>query len=365
MNILLILLQAAALAAEPAEAPQMTAPLTAVSASDLHDQFIEGTDDARKNKVLQELSRTPASGPRDVAALFDLFMRFPDTQVRDAALASLQLMTQSTPDLDVLLVHYLQQPEPEAQIFAIKGAVRLRDSKALPLIQKIADRKFSFKSANDAVMLTEKNEWWVQYEALAALAQWNGEEALPLLLKRSDQAPEVARILGRFLWKQSLPTLVKWAGSSSKSDQDRAHSGLTAPAPTADLRQTRAEMLAVLRDPNSPREARHQLAIKIGLCSTSEEAAELVKEQAAQKTDEDKLMFKTAVFATMDKVATPLLLQTAKGDLNPRNRAGALLELKDLLSTPELRALYQTVIKNDPDPENRDMAERELKLLPR
>src|ERR1044071_864600 len=148
-----------AAAARPAEA-QMTAPLAPVNPTELHDQFVESVDEAKKLKLLAQLGRTPASTTRDVQSLFDLFMRFPDTQVRDAALSSLSMTNFQSPDLDVLLVHYLTQPEAEAKIFAIKGAVRCRDSRALPLIRDIAEKKFSFKSAGDADLMSDKNAWW-------------------------------------------------------------------------------------------------------------------------------------------------------------------------------------------------------------
>ncbi|MBI3553830.1 MAG: hypothetical protein HY077_15150 [Elusimicrobia bacterium] len=364
MIILPILFQAALLAGEPAPV-EMTAPIAPVSVADLHNQFIESVEDANKAKVLTTLSRTPPEDTRDVQSLFDLFMRFSDMRVRDAVLSSLQLLNLHSPDLDVLFVHYLQQPEPEARIFAIKGAVRVRDANALPLIEKIARNRFTYKSANDATLLSEKNEWWVQYEALEALAQWKQEIAMEMLVKKSREAPEIARVMGRFLWKKSLPEFIKWAGSSSQNDQDRAHAGLTAPAPNLDLRETRLEMLAILRDPKAPREARHQLAIKIGLCSTHEEIEQLFKEYSSQKDDEGKLMFKAALFASRDKLVVPLLTQTLKEDPNDRNRAGALIELEDILAPSELRPLLEWVSKNDPDTDNRDLASHELKTLPR
>jgi hypothetical protein len=343
----------------------MTAPLAPVNPTELHDQFVESVDEVGKMKLLEKLARTPASTTRDVQSLFDLFMRFPDSQVRDAALASLSLTNFQSPDLDVLLVHYLQQPESEAKIFAIKGAVRCRDSRALPLIKAIAEKKFSFKSAGDADLLSDKNAWWVQYEALAALAQWTGQDAMPLLTKKTEQAPEVARLIGRYLWKDSLPVLLGWANGGSTLDQDRARAGLAAPAPTPELRKTRDRMLAVLRDTKAPREARHQLALKIGLSSTHEEVEALLKEYQNQKSEEDKLMFKAALFASRDNAVIPLLKETAKEDGEARNRAGAIIELKDMLPPKELKTVLDWSLANDPDPDNRDLVEHELRLIPR
>src|SRR5882672_3293705 len=129
--------------------PQLTAPL-ATTVSELHEQFVESVDEAQKTKIIERLAHTPPEGTRDIQALFDLFMRFSQTSVRDAALNSLEMTHFENPDLDVLLVHYLQQPEPEAKLFAIKGAVRVRDSQALSMIEALANKKFPYKSADDA-----------------------------------------------------------------------------------------------------------------------------------------------------------------------------------------------------------------------
>lgn len=340
---------------------QMTWPAAGVL--ELHDRFIESTDANQKAKLLAELSRTPAANTRDVQALFDIFMRFDSVGARDAALSSLELISFQNPDLDDLLLHYMQQPESEAKIFAIKGAARVRDAKALPLIEKLANKKFPFRSVDEAVLMTEKNDWWVQYAAIEALAKWRGEAAMPMLIKKSEEVPDVARIMGLYLWKQSLPYFIKWTGAKAQSDQDRGRAGLSAPASHADLRATREQMLALLRDPASPKELRHQLAIKLGLTSTPEETAGLLKEYAGLKDPEDQLMFRACLFATHDRQIVPLLTKTSREDENPLNRAGALIELKDMLTDAEMRPLWDWTAVNDPDEGNREMAAREAKIL--
>src|SRR5436309_1127799 len=97
---LLLLLQSAA----SAQGPQMTAPIAQNSVGQLHEQFIESSDEAEKAKILSRLTRTPPESAREVQALFDLFMRFPQTDVRDAALNSLALTEFQDPSLDVLFV---------------------------------------------------------------------------------------------------------------------------------------------------------------------------------------------------------------------------------------------------------------------
>jgi hypothetical protein len=363
--LLRLALIGAAIAAATLLQAQMTAPPSTTGVTEMHDQFLSSTDSIEKGKLLDQISGTPAANTRDVQSLFDIFMRFPDAQARGAVLNSLDLIGFQNEDLDELLVHYLQQPEPEAKVFAIKGAVRVRDAAALPLIEKLAKGKIRFHSSKETVLLSEKTEWWVHYEALSALAKWEGEKAIPLIIKKSGQAPEVTGIMGALLWKQSLPYFVKWAGSSSRTDQDRAHAGLSAVPPGSDLRATRDQMLTYLRDPKAPRELRHQLAKKIGQSSTHEEVAGLLKEYEALTAPDDKLMYLAALFSSGDKLVVPLLAKTAKEDPSPLNRAGALVELKDLLSAEEMRPYWEWTSQNDPDDGNREIAARELKLLPK
>jgi hypothetical protein len=364
MLMRLVLIRAAAAAATLLQA-QMTAPPRTADVTELHDRFITSTDALEKGSLLDQISRTPPASTQDVQSLFDIFMRFSDAQARGVALNSLELVTFQNEDLNQLFVHYLQQPEPEAKVFAIRGAVRVRDASALPLIEKLAKSKMPFRSSRDTVLVSEKNEWWVHYTALSALAQWNGAAAIPLIIKRSKQTPELAGIMGTYLWAQSLPYFVKWAASSSRTDQDRAHSGLAAPVPTPDLRATRGQMLGFLRDPKAPKELRHQLAEKVGLSSTHEEAASLLKEYESLTAPEDRLMYLAALFATKDKVVVPLLTKTVREDPNPLNRAGALVELKDMLSAEEMRPHWEWTSQNDPDAGNREIASRELTLLPK
>jgi AmiR/NasT family two-component response regulator len=91
--------------------------------------------------------------------------------------------------------------------------------------------------------------------------------------------------------------------------------------------------------------------------------ADLFKEYKELKDDEDKLMFKAALYASRDQVAVPVLIETAKGDPKAANRSGALAQLEDMLPPKELKPLLEWAAKYDPDPENRDLAERDLKAL--
>ncbi len=339
----------------PLAAAQMTDP-SPTGVKRLHDDFVETIEEAPRTGILERLARTQPVSPADVDALYDLFMRFPDPRARSAAISSLQLLNPSSPYLEPLFERYLDQPEPESKLFAIKGVLRLRDEHAYPVIRALAEKKFAQKDAAEVVMQGERNGWWVQYEALAALAQWRPEQALPLLVKKSAEAPAVARLIGTFLWAQGLPQISKWAASPAPEDRERAQQALEAPAPTSALRQTRSAMLAAMRDSNAPQELRHQFAVKVGLSSTPSEIDDLLAEHAALKDDKSKLFFATALFATRDKKIVPILEDYAKSSQDANVRLGALIQLKDMLAPKDFRQVTDWVEKNDPDEVNRSAA---------
>lgn len=344
-------------------ASQMTAPPAPPSVVSLRDAFVETLEDRKKSEILATLARTPAVTARDLQALYDLFMRFPDAAVRDSALGSLALVDAHSPHLEPLFVRYLQEPEPESVLFGVKGALRIRAPSALPLIQKIAKRKFAFKSPQDAPLVSEKNAWWAQYEALAALAQWRPAQALPLIKDKTRQAPGVARLLGLYLWKESLNQIAAWARSSDPKNREKAQQALSAQVPMDALRQSRPEMLKRLLDSKEDRDLRHQLALNIGLSSTDDDAAALVKEYDAASDPETRLMLAAALFASRSRRAVPLLTSYAKANPNAQTRAGARLQLRDMLTAEEYRPLLEWAARDDPDPDNRREASRELDAL--
>lgn len=340
---------------------QMTAPSAPPSVSQLHDAFVEATDDAQKTEATNALAKTAPSTPQDLRNLFDLFVRYPDVPLRNAAISSLSLANPHSPQLEPLILNYIQEPDPETELFAIKAALRMRPAKALPYVEKIARRPFGAKHSTDRPILSERNAWWTQYEALAALAQWRGASALPLLVKKADEAPAAARIMALYLWKESFPQLVKWASSAKSSNKEKAAEGLKAAVPREALRETRAAMLKIMRDPKADWELRHQLALKVGVSSTEEEIAELLKEHDALTDGGSQLMFSVAVFASRSKQAVPLLTKFAKENAAAPLRAGALVQLKELMPPADYKALLEWVVKNDPDPENKQNAAAQLK----
>ena len=186
--------------------------------------------------------------------------------------------------------------------------------------------------------------------------------AQPLILQKCRSAAKIASLLAKYYWKESLPMIAHWSAGPS-NQQEIAAEALAAEVPYAALRGSRTEMLALLRDHKSPKELRHQLAIKIGLSSKDEDVAALLKEYRSLSEPEDKIFFEAALFATHNRQVAPVLIQYAKENPAPVMRAGARVELQELLDPKSYHEFVQWVVKNDPDDKNREDAAKELALL--
>lgn len=333
---------AAVLMAAPAraeEAPPAPAPAAAPSVTILKDRFIEATSAAERTKVLDQIAKTAPVSGQDVAHLFDLFSRFTDVYTRDSVMASLARIAPGSPQLEPIFMTYLRQPEPEAQLFGVNGAFRLRSRAALPMIRAIAGRKFAASSVTENNMMTERNSWWTQYEALSVLAQWEPEKSYSLLEAKGLESPKVGTLLGRYYWKQTLPKLKAWSASGDLIASERAALAVAAPIDLADARATRAQMLALLRDPKVDAEIRHHMALKIGVSSTDEEAAALVAEHDAAKSPMDRLYWATAAFSSRSLKAVPLVVRYAAQTADEAMRKGATDQLIDMVGEAEARTL--------------------------
>jgi hypothetical protein len=320
-----------------AAAHAVAAPVAAIKA-----QYQESIKNDEKSRLLAALSAGTPRSAQDIAALFDLFSRFPDSRVRAAVMECLSRMPPDSPALEPLFVSYLKQPEPEARIFGINGALRLRAPAALPLIREIAESKFKAADVSETLVLTERNAWWTQYEALSALAQWEKEKAHALVRRKAEESPAVGRLLGRWYWAKTLPELKAWSSSPETGPRERARQAYTAPIDPADARATHAEMMALLRDKSVERSLRHALALKIGGTSTDEEAAALVAEHDAEKDPEERLYWAAAAFASRSPRVVELLVRYAKEGAEPRLREGARLQLEDMLGPEGAAARLQT-----------------------
>jgi len=314
-------------------------PVAAPSVALLRDRFIEATGAADRTKILNQLAQTvPVSG-QDVANLFDLFSRFSDDFTRKSVMSSLSRLQPGNPQLEPLFMTYLRQPEPEAQLFGINGAFRLRARAALPMIRAIAERRFAATAVTETTMMTERNAWWTQYEALSVLAQWEPEKSQPLLERKGQESAKVGALLGRYYWKQTLPKLRAWSSSGELLASERAALAVAAPIELADARATRAPMLALLRDPKIDGEIRHQLALKIGTSSNDEEAAALVLEHDAAANDNERLYWASAAFSSRSPKIIPLLVRYARQSADETMRKGATAQLVDMVGEAEAAAL--------------------------
>ena len=333
--ILLMASPAGAAAPAPARVEPVGAPTVAV----LKGRFTDTNDSAERTKLLRQIAATvPVSG-QDVANLFDLFSRFTDPFTRECVMASLARLAPGSPQLEPLFMTYLRQPEPEAQLFGINGAFRLRARAALPMIRAIAERKFSATAVTETTMMTERNAWWTQYEALSVLAQWEGEKALPLLERKAKESAKVGTLLGRYFWRQTLPKLRAWSDSGDLLASERAVLAVTAPIDLADARATRPQMLALLRDPKVDAEVRHALALKVGASSNDEEAEALVREHDAAVNDTERLYWAAAAFSSRSPKIVPLLVRYSRQTRDDVMRKGASEQLADMVGEDEARKL--------------------------
>ncbi len=325
---LLLLSAVLAVAQTPPDASMSTAPARTVT--ELKKDILGATGDAERGAAVDQLSRTAPVSAQDVSALFDLFSRYPNPQLRAKVMASLALIAQDSPELEPLFVTYLQQPEPAAQMFGINGAFRLHSRLALPLVRKIAERKITPDTSPMAV-LHDRLIWSTQYEALSALSQWEPEKTLPLLRRQSQANPDLGYLLGLFYWRQTLPDLPKWIRSENPIDQQKALEAASAKIEPEDARATRERMLAMLGDATLDKELRRRLALKVGLSSTDDEVDALIRAHDAAPDETTREVWATAVFVSRSPHAVPLLVRYAKTAAKPSFRNGARAELVELV----------------------------------
>jgi hypothetical protein len=336
-----VLLALAMSPAFAAEAPPAAAPMGALSVAMLKERFLQVTEEADKTKTLEQLGKTQPYSAEDVSALFDLFSRFGDTRLRSKVMDSLALLTPDHPQLEPLIITYLTQPEPESQLFGVNGAFRLRSRQALPLVRAIAEKKLEAPDPSSIGMLSQRNAWWTQYEALSVLAQWESERTLPILRKKVEQSPLMARLLGRFYWEKIFPDLAAWARSSNMSARARALEAAASPIEPAAAKATREGMLALVRDPKVDQELRHRLALKAGAASTEAEVDALIAEHDKTADAGQRLLWAAAVFAAHSPNSAPLLARYALHAPDVEMREGARTELIEIVGEGPAKALLE------------------------
>lgn len=361
-------LAALAVGASPAAAQAPPAPVEldlrgpapAAGIGRLHALFIEAVEMESRREILKELSQTAPATPQEVQWLYDLFARFPTAEVRGAVMISLYRTDPGARHLDKVFLEYLEDKEAESILWGINGALVLRTQEALPMIRKVARRRLPAGDPSEIMFVSERNEWWTIYEALSALARWEGEKAFDLLKGRAKDSPKTAKILGERLWEKSLPLFIKWSSSRNENSRRAAIEGLSADADSDALRRTRPRMLEVLRDRRSESELRHLLAVQIGRSSTDAEVEGLLREREGLPEQEDKLLWAAALFASRNPRTVPLLKEFARNDPDPFKRAKALWQLKDMAAPGDYRELLQWLAENDAEEDVRRIAREEL-----
>ncbi len=318
---------------------QTGAPAARASVHLLKERFVEALDEPSRVKLLDQIAVTAPVSAQDVSALFDMFSRYSDPGMRKKVMDSLALIDPSSPQLDPLFISYLNQPEPETQLFGINGAFHLRSRQGLPLVRKIAERKFEAPDASAIALLSQRNAWWTQYEALSALAQWEPEKTLPLLREKSNESAAVGRLLGRFFWRQTFPDLKAWSESSDANVREKAVEVAGAQIEPSEARATREGMLDIVRDPKADEEVRHRLALKVGACSTDAEVEALIAEHDKTKEEKMRLLLMAAISYSRSPKAVPLLVGYARDSTDEILRKGARLELVDLVGEEKTETL--------------------------
>jgi hypothetical protein len=288
---------------------------------------------------LDQIAATRPVSAQDVSALFDLFSRYSDPNLRKKVMTSLALIDPSSPQLEPLFISYLNQPEPETQLFGIYGAFYVRSRQGLPLVRKIAERKFAAADATAISLLSSRNAWWAQFDALSVLAQWQGEKILPLLREKADESAAVGRLLGQFFWRQTFPDLKSWSESADANVREKAVQAAGAQIQPAEARATRDGMLDIVRDPKADEEVRHRLALKVGAGSTDAEVEALIAEHDKATDDRMRLLLMGAVAYSHSAKAVPLLVRYARDSEDESMRRGARAELVDLVGEAAAKVL--------------------------
>ena len=328
-----------AFAPEPRPEAQNSAPLGGVSVGLLKERFVEAIDEPTRVKILDQIAITRPVSAQDVSALFDMFSRYSDPGLRKKVMASLALIDPSSPQLEPLFISYLNQPEPETQLFGIYGAFYVRSRQGLPLVRKIAERKFEATDSSAISQLSSRNAWWAQFDALSVLAQWEGQKVLPLLRKKADESAAVGRLLGQFFWRQTFPELKSWSESADANVREKAVQAAGAQIEPSEARATRDGMLDIVRDPKADEEVRHRLALKVGACSTDAEVEALIAEHDKAKEDKLRLLLMGAVAYSRSPKAVPLLVRYARDSEDEIMRKGARAQLVDMVGEEQTKSL--------------------------
>lgn len=327
----------------------------------------ESFERKEKDALLKRIGTTKPASLKDLRALLNLYDRgAPETQLH--VQSSLDLLSPADSAFAPFFMALVENGDAKLQIYAIAGLVRLGHRAAEPRLRKIASAEFKHREPTLLMMPTDNARWRAQFEALRALAIWDREEALkagvlPLLLKKSAEAPPVAGLAARYYWEKGLKRFVRWAESKSELDRRRAAFAWRTRVPRGDLRETVGLLRGIVLDRRKNPELRHQASVKLGLAADADEVALLLKERKRSIDEQTRLLLTAALFASRDPRAIPILVEYVKTNPSPASRAGALTQLRGMMPKKKYGALLEWVIDNDTDRQVRAAAMRGLETL--
>jgi hypothetical protein len=331
------------------------------SISSLRLLFQESYKPEEKVKILEAIAARRARTGADLRALMSLFM----TTDRSAQAASETSVRRLEKPQDSAFAPFflalLEEEDPRLRMFSLIGIDRLRPEEALPVLHTVAKQKFEIPKPSLRTAPRPANEWTFHYEALGLLASWEGEKVLPLLHKRAEEAPTVAELASNYLWAENLPQLLKWSKAKRGDDRLRADAAWGADAPVESLRKTKAELWKTVENRRFDEQIRRHAARKLGFAADDADVDRLLKRRETSSKRE-RLLWETAIFASRNEKAVPLLRTYALEHENSDSRAAALSQLSGMLSPEEYRKLLIRMAESDPDPANRKRARRTLEL---
>ena len=124
-------------------------------------------------------------------------------------------------------------------------------------------------------------------------------------------------------------------------DKQRAIEASGASIDPVDARATRDAMLALVRNTTVEAEVRHRLALKVGASSNDAEVSALIAEHARAGDPNTRLLWASAVFASHNLKAVPLLEDYARNAPDEQIRRGSRALLVDLLGEEKVRDLLK------------------------
>lgn len=322
------------------------------------EAYVQAARQENRTKLLVRLGEVKPRDDKDLRALLNLYSR-EDAAMRAQVEACLSNLGPEDVGLSSFFAHALQDEDPVFQIFGLIAAGRLRDPRTLELVRALAEKDFPAPEPSIALAPADAHRWTLQFNAVRLLADWEGEKALPMVLKRSKDVPGAGEIAAMAFWEKALEEFVAWSESNKPADRARAAKAWGAPVPRARLAATKTRLWELALDRRRSVTTRHRAAIKIGVCAEEADVDRFLVERA--KADgKVRALLDAGLFASRHPKAIPPLLGYAKGSSDPLARAGALFQLRSMMPPADYRALLEWVAKNDADSENRANAAAEL-----